>query len=311
MIKKLTQYMDDYLRLRISLGYASHPQYPVREFIGYLTENYPEADSITKEMFDSWLGQRAFLSNAGHADSVTRIRMFLRYLRSASGMDVFVPGGDYSVRKTTPYPYIYTDDELKQLFTAIDSFKPDPLSPLREYIVPVLFRMMYCCGMRPQEPASIRKEDFNLNTGELYIRQSKRQRDRRIIVSSDLLGLCRKYAKAVRTETYFLERIPGERLNTCWVGRQFNLAWDSSGLEKRGQKPRPYDFRHNFATRTIIRWLDEGKDVHALMPFLSAYLGHATLDSTLYYVHLVPENLLRSQGIDWSSFSSLYQEVPQ
>ena len=61
----------------------------------------------------------------------------------------------------------------------------------------------------------------------------------------------------------------------------------------------------------IRRWLDEGRDVHTLMPFLSAYLGHTTLDSTLYYIHLVPENLLKSKGIDWSRFSSLYQEVPQ
>jgi len=311
VVKNLPQYLDDYLCLRVSLGYASHPQYPVREFVGYLMDKYPQADCITKELFDSWLNQRTFLSLAGHADAISRIRMFLRYLRSISGKDVFVPGDDYSVRKVKPYPYIYTDDELERLFAAIDSFPPDYHSPMREYIVPVLFRIMYCCGMRPQEPASIRKEDFNLDTGEIYIRQSKRQRDRRLIISSDLLSLCRKYAGIVRTETYFLERTPGEKITTSWVDRQFNLAWNLSGLEKRGATPRPYDFRHNFATRTIIRWLDEGRDVHTLMPFLSAYLGHTTLDSTLYYIHLVPENLLKSKGIDWSRFSSLYQEVPQ
>ncbi len=311
MVKNLEQYFNDYRQLRVSLGYAQHPHYPVREFIGYLLEKYPESDIITKEMFDSWLNQRAFHSHAGHADAITRIRMFLRYLRSVSGKDVFIPGDDYSVIKVKPYPYIYTDDELKRLFKAIDSFPPDSHSPMREYIVPVLFRMMYCCGMRPQEPASIRKEDFNLDTGEIYIRQSKRQRDRRIVISDDLLSLCRKYAGGVHTEIYFLERLPGEKLNTCWVDRQFNLAWGLSGLEKRGANPRPYDFRHNFSTRTIIRWLDEGRDVHALMPFLSAYLGHATLDSTLYYIHLVPENLLKSRGIDWSRFQSLYQEVTQ
>ena len=76
-------------------------------------------------MFDSWLNQRAFHSHAGHADAITRIRMFLRYLRSVSGKDVFIPGDDYSVIKVKPYPYIYTDDELKRLFKAIDSFPPD------------------------------------------------------------------------------------------------------------------------------------------------------------------------------------------
>lgn len=134
MVKNLEQYFNDYRQLRVSLGYAQHPHYPVREFIGYLLEKYPESDIVTKEMFDSWLNQRAFHSHAGHADAITRIRMFLRYLRSVSGKDVFIPGDDYSVSRVKPYPYIYTDDELKQLFKAIDGFPPDSHSPMREYI---------------------------------------------------------------------------------------------------------------------------------------------------------------------------------
>ena len=47
------RFYNDYRQLRVSLGYAQHPHYPVREFIGYLLEKYPESDIITKEMFDS------------------------------------------------------------------------------------------------------------------------------------------------------------------------------------------------------------------------------------------------------------------
>ena len=43
-----------------------------------------------------------------------------------------------------------------------------------------------------------------------------------------------------------------------------------------------------------------------LLPYLSAYMGHSELTSTLYYVHLLPENLRRSKGVDWDRLSRIY-----
>ena len=43
-----------------------------------------------------------------------------------------------------------------------------------------------------------------------------------------------------------------------------------------------------------------------LLPYLSAYMGHSELTSTLYYVHLLPENLRRSEGVDWDRLSRIY-----
>lgn len=43
-----------------------------------------------------------------------------------------------------------------------------------------------------------------------------------------------------------------------------------------------------------------------LLPYLSAYMGHSELTSTLYYVHLLPEKLRRSKGVDWDFLSSIY-----
>lgn len=49
-----------------------------------------------------------------------------------------------------------------------------------------------------------------------------------------------------------------------------------------------------------------------LLPYLSAYMGHSELTSTLYYVHLLPENLRRSKGVDWDFLSRVYgKEVPE
>jgi len=38
-------------------------------------------------------------------------------------------------------------------------------------------------------------------------------------------------------------------------------------------------------------------------------MGHTHLNETLYYVHLLPENLLKSPGIDWEAFDGIMPEV--
>ena len=306
--KKLNNHYDDMLKLRESLGYSigKNPQ-RVREFIAFCTKNYGNSESVTKEMVDTWLQSKDFKTNASHNYAITKIRGFTKYLESV-GVSAFIPGEDYSVRHIRYTPYVFNDEELSCLFEAIDSFPPYHSSPNRENIVPVLFRMMYCCGMRPSEPPSLLIEDVNLKNGEVYIRQSKGYKDRRILMSAELTDLCRKYAVHMTPRKYFFEWKGGIRISSEWITHQFQFCWRNSGLIKRGN-PRPYDLRHNFATRTMMRWIDEGKDVYALTPYLSAYMGHTEFSATFYYIHLIPERLLKSPGIDWSRFSKIYPEV--
>jgi integrase len=68
-------------------------------------------------------------------------------------------------------------------------------------------------------------------------------------------------------------------------------SFDAGGLGRptNGQQPRPYDFRHHFAYANIERWMQHGTDVTAMLPYLSRYMGHATVESTFYYIHTSPD----------------------
>lgn len=48
-------------------------------------------------------------------------------------------------------------------------------------------------------------------------------------------------------------------------------------------------FRHHFVYANMNRWLREGKDVNAMLPYLMRYMGHSDVKNTLYYLHLVPD----------------------
>ena len=58
-----------------------------------------------------------------------------------------------------------------------------------------------------------------------------------------------------------------------------------------GRMPRLHNARHSFAVATILRWHEEGEDVNALIPYLSAYLGHRKLSDTYWHLTGVPDLL--------------------
>ena len=41
-----------------------------------------------------------------------------------------------------------------------------------------------------------------------------------------------------------------------------------------------------------------------MLPYLRAYMGHEKFEDTAYYIHILPDRLLKSPGVDWESIAS-------
>lgn len=310
--ERLHDAFEEMMLYRKSVGYATATyRGSVPPFIDHCTNGHPDAVYITRDMVDEWLAFYPY-SNNSKAAFISLLREYTRYLNFL-GYEDFIPDDDYVVKRTAFHPYLFTDGEMCTLFTSIDSYVGSTCGRryLPEAVLPVYTRMLYCCGLRPQEPPAIRIEDLDLDTGGLYIRQSKRHKDRHIIMSGDMLNLCRRYNAIAGKREWFFQKWDGTQYETSWYNQIWRRMVSMSGIAWRG-KPRPYDLRHAFASRSIIRWIDSGRDVMELLPYLSAYMGHSELTSTLYYVHLLPDKLRRSKGIDWDMLTRIYGEgVPK
>ncbi len=303
-------YFKQMLEYRESAGFATATyKSSIPPFISYSATNYPDALHITKHMVDEWLEHYDFKTNNTQASFIGMLRKFSSFI-NAQGGNAYVPDEDYSVKREQYHPYIFNDDALAAFFNAIDIYRPYYGYRKKfkaDLILPVLFRMMYCCGMRPAEPLHLRDEDVDLSNGDIYIRKTKHNKERHIIMSDDMLNLCKAYRCFMGKHEWFFPHPNGGPLQTNWMTYQFHVCWERSELGK-GANPRPYDLRHAFATRTIMRWIDNGNDVMTLLPYLSAYLGHAEIRSTFYYIHLLPDRIFKSSGIDWNMFSAVYDE---
>ena len=153
-----------------------------------------------------------------------------------------------------------------------------------------------------------------LETGEILITHTKRNKERFVVMSDDMLALARRYEQRRKIfsfgNPYFFPSANGGALTTETVYSAFNRAWSHADLSgKYPRKVRVYDLRHRFASACLNRWLANGENLMAMLPFLREYIGHNSLSETAHYVHILPENIIKSSAIDWGKFNAMFPEV--
>jgi integrase len=181
-------------------------------------------------------------------------------------------------------------------FEATDYHPAHTNYALDEFTVPVIFRFQYACGMRPQEVRLLRCADFNFVDYTINIVNGKHYKDRCLPANAEVMEMCKRYnqiaEKLNSNRTYFFQSKSGNAYTTEWLCATFRECWELSGNGKGRGYCTPYILRHNFATQTLMRWVEEGKNLDAMIPYLSAYMGHEHFSSSYYYIHLLPERLV-------------------
>lgn len=315
-VSHFAKHLEDMIQFKEALGYSksSYEKFFVN-FDRFCFMNFPYESILTRDLVMQWARLHPSENANGLKRRMIAVRELGKYLNTV-GIQAYVIPTEIIGNFKPFVPYLYTDRELSAFFKASDRLIPHKLSPFRHYIVPVIFRLIYCCGLRPSEGIKIQCADINLRTGELYIRETKMHRDRTIVMSSDMLILCKNYEYRISTicknRKYFFPHPDRTAYSVSWLQDQFRKCWGISGItDFHGGRPRVYDFRHNYATRLMMKWVEEGKDLYTWLPYLSAYMGHADFSATSYYIHLIPEHLTKSSAINWSKFTELIPEVHQ
>jgi integrase len=157
---------------------------------------------------------------------------------------------------------------------------------------------MHCCGLRSGEARLLRPEHTHLRDRTLDVLSAKGNRSRRLPLTVEVTGILAGCDRVTRARfgpsrgTFFVSST-GNEVTVAAVAQIFQRIWDHAGLPRPagGQRPRPYDFRHHFAYANVERWMAQGKDVMAMLPYLARYMGHASIESTFYYIHTSPEFL--------------------
>ena len=307
----ISEHAEGMLSYKESLGFSRNSyDYYLRDFCDYFSQN--DYSQFTEETVLPWCVRRPTEMPEGFRRRITPLREFSKYLCAIGETDYVVPTSVFPIIHRE-IPYIFTDQELQNLFAECDKESFCVQSPCRHLIIRVIFRLIYCCGLRPNEGRELLRSDFNEKEGTIFVRKNKAHKERVLPLSDDVATMCRHYLNETRrlfpdTEYMFLSP-DGDSYNRKWLSATFRRLWNASNPDSKAKKVRVYLLRHRFATAVFMKWLDEKEDLYAKMPYLSAYMGHSHFEDTAYYIHLLPEKLLSSSTVDWSRFSSLIPEV--
>jgi integrase/recombinase XerD len=256
-------------------------EFVLTSFVRFVHDRYGERPAPLERVVTEWAARiegRKAVTVGNEFGVIRQLCLF----RRRSDPHCFVPDHAVApVKESMFLPYIFSRDEVLALLDAATRHEGRSMwgAMLR-----VLTLVMYCTGMRLGEAARLRMVDVDLRRTILTVQRSKGR--------SRILAIRDGSALSVRAASDALR---------CLL-RELGLK------PQRGRSgARPYELRHAFAVHRLTAWAEEGVDVHAKLPWLSAYLGHQNVLGTEVYLKATPELLqLASQRFERHSRAKRY-----
>jgi len=245
-----------------------------------VNENISET-TLTKDNIYHWEQKRFHENETTQSMRIHCVRNFLQFLRN---YDIQVPVKFHTAPKCSKnfVPYIFSSEEIHRFTRAVDDYFSEmcPSSPIRHLVYPVLFRIIYGCGLRVNEALKLKTKDVDLKRGTFIIRESKGGNERMIAMSDSLADICRNYSanEAIYTyeSEYFLPAPDHGYYDSSQVYAVFRKCLYLAGISHggRGKGPRLHDLRHTFAVHVLNKWVADGLDVYVCLPILQTYRAY-------------------------------------
>lgn len=192
-----------------------------------------------------------------------------------------------------PPPYVFSDDEIRRLFHAIDT---QPLSEMsnKALVDPVLFRVFYATGMRLSEALNLELRDFDAARATIEVRDTKNHENRLVPVTGRLAATLERYIAAAHSHPEPAHKLfhtsdPSKSADKSTIYNRFRRYLADADIAHFPGGPHIHSLRHGFATQNLRRWAADGADLAVMLPYLSAYMGHADLRGTQYYLQLTAD----------------------
>lgn len=300
-VRELSRDIKNFLEYKRSLGYSyKRAEFTLRSF-----ERFARAQSNVQgggsaitlgSTLQAWLARGEGRSSFTAALDLGVLRQLCLYRRRRDP-NAFVPDHAWAPNTESIYvPHIFSREEVSRLLHAASQPHSAKIPPI---VIRTLMLILYCTGLRFGEAARLSMMDVDLHRHSFLIRESK-GRTRIVPFGPDLGREIKRYL--VERARLAESADPPTALFIDRHGRPLRMRALSdlirNILRKEGLKPargrlgaRPYDFRHAFAVHRLTEWYRQGVDIHARLPWLSAYMGHVNVIGTEVYLHATPELL--------------------
>lgn len=290
----LADIIEDFIRFKRAQGYKYLIEENTLSRFSIFSTKYSFPQKVIPEnMLIDWFKWRPLEKAGTHHARCSCTCVFLRYAMDY-GYKVNFP--ELPKPRTEKYvPYIFTDEEIRTFLKACDSFGTYEGSRRHE-IIPVVFRLLYGCGLRASEAAALKMKDIDLEHGVITIHEPKNGKERYVPMSPSVTYAMRWFHSHIHPaefgeDFYFFSSKYNNHITRHCIYKWFRICLNKAGISHmgKGKGPREHDLRHSFCVHSLRNLYLKGLDIYCVLPILSVYVGHKSIAATQYYLRLTAD----------------------
>lgn len=295
--------VEEYLAYRRALGYRLAAEGQLLRSFAQFADGEGHAGPVTVEIALRWARLPERADRLYQARRLEGVRTLARHLAAREPGTEVPPRGLLGPAHARRPPFIYTEADVAALLASARALAP--AGGLRPLTYTALIGLLACTGLRIGEALALLDGDIDHASGVLTVRQAKFHKSRLVPLHPTAAEPLRAYAaerdrrhSGPRGGRFFLSEA-GRPLAYTTVRHAFHwlLRHALPGVAPAGRvRPRLHDLRHTFACRRLLAWYRDGTDVDRAIDRLSAYLGHAKVTDTYWYLTGVPELMALAAG---------------
>ncbi len=117
---------------------------------------------LPRDLVEQWVSKRRNESTRNHRARIGLVRRLAVFV-ARQGQSAFIPDSRLApMQHPNLAPHIFSQEEVQNLLKAVDNIQPTQRSPLRYLVMPEVFRVLYCCGLRVGEALRLKVGDVDL-----------------------------------------------------------------------------------------------------------------------------------------------------
>jgi len=252
-----------------------------KEFLHYLeTTGTKSITELTQEQVNKFIEHIKSRSNQRTSGGLSicsinkiilSIILFIKFLNSTSVIALTLN------IKRFPVPQVHCSvlnkEEVQKLYLSTEADKKE------EARDKAILTILYACGLRKNEAEQLKVKDINTRTKFLHVAKGKGGKSRNIPLTDKSIEYIVKYLNTKTVQSvYFFSNNQGSSMSASVYYSRIRALKERAGIEKRVSL---HTLRHSIATHL----LQNGMELENIKKFL----GHASLESTQIYTHIINE----------------------
>lgn len=268
-------------------------------------------DLSAQEQIDTWAKKSASEDLDALINRVAILNMFIKYVNlteSESLRTVRVAKPRNRPQKIIHVYHECSRVEIGNLFHACDELKPSSEHPESSYVclvIPAMIRLLYSSGIRMKEARCLDMSDVDLEYGIINIRHTKGHIEHRVALHPSMKEYLQAYDRKMNIlhpgRRCFFPNDKDKYFSDTWIWNWFRNLW----YKYNCAEATCYCLRHNYATTNINSWPASANVLDGRLLYLSRSMGHAKMDTTMYYYHFTHTASQRINSIKAKSFNEI------